>query len=141
MYSPTTLLALLAALTPLALAQTKCQVFVTGEKETSVISSNPAFLEMTRSCAVSPQSKLGGNSKDCATLGFISSLDFKNSMFVRKDKSGLTDDVEIRIFRDDLTQGFVKTKNTDLNFQGGCDQVDGDNGDISAVRCEFDCPQ
>ena len=138
MYATTALLALLS-LTPLALAQSQCQLFVTGREVTSVISSNDPFAELTRDCAVSPQSGGAANNDDCATLGFLEELDFDGSMVLNSGTTGLNDDVEVRIFRDDLTEGFLKTGTTDLNFQGDCEMEFDDDDNVESIRCEFGC--
>ncbi|ERF72120.1 hypothetical protein EPUS_02911 [Endocarpon pusillum Z07020] len=129
-------LSVLGLLAPAVLAQNRCQLFVTAPTGTSLTGTRPGFGEITRDCAVSPEGNKGSSQNDdaCATLGFMDEFNTDESIFV---PAGLSEDVEVRMFRDDLSEGFMKFAGQDLNFEGECEQV---GSEVKAVvRCEFDC--
>ncbi len=129
-------LSVLGLLAPAVLAQ-KCQLFVTAPTGTTLTGSAPGFGEVTRDCAVSPEGNKGSSQNDakCAVLGFMDEFNTDESIFFRPE--GFPEDVEVRAFRDDLTEGFMKFAGQDINWEGGCEQVGSD--DRPVVRCEFDC--
>ncbi len=133
-------LSILGLLAPAVLAQNKCQTFVTAPSRSSTLqtSEDPGFIEITRDCAVSPEGDkgIGQNGDACADLGRFDGFNTDNSIFVTPDS--LPEAVEVRIFRKDLTEGFMKFAGQDLNFEGGdCADIGSEN--IAVKRCEFDC--
>lgn len=133
-------LAVLSLLAPAVLAQNRCQMFVTAPSGSNFFGTGkPGFGEITRDCTVSPEGAQDTSENDeaCATLSFFETND-DESIFVPGSETGLAEDVEVRIFRQDLSEGFVKFAGQDLNWQGDqCDQVGSD--DLQIIRCEFDC--
>lgn len=139
MYATTFLVhsvSVLGLLAPAVLAQNRCQLFVTAPTGSGLKDPAPGFGEITRDCAVSPEGNKGSSQNDdaCATLGFMDEFNTDESIFV---PAGLSEDVEVRVFRDDLTEGFMKFAGQDLNFEGECEQVGSERKAV--IRCEFDC--
>jgi hypothetical protein len=115
-------------------------MFVTAESGNSFAgTAKPGFGEITRECAVSPEGAKGTSQNDeaCATLSFFET-NTDDSIIIPGGETGLAADVEVRIFRDDLTEGFLKFAGQDLNWEGDqCDPIGSDGFEV--IRCEFDC--